>query len=184
MISPEFFAFTAASEWGRFRLVGTRRGLLAVHWPGMRFRKNCALGECGKAPAEVAKMLARTAEELGEYFAGRVVSFSARLDLGRLSEFSQRVLRACSRIPHGQTVTYGQLAERAGSSGAARAVGRVLAKNPLPIVSPCHRVLKTDGSLGGFSASGGQDLKRRLLSLEGIPLDQVERSAICLCSDA
>jgi O-6-methylguanine DNA methyltransferase len=88
------------------------------------------------------------------------------LDLNDLTDFQRRVSLACRQIPWGQTCTYGELASRIGSPGAARAVGSVMARNRLPIVIPCHRVLGAGRRLGGYSAPGGLDTKRRLLSLE------------------
>ncbi|MBX9789440.1 MAG: methylated-DNA--[protein]-cysteine S-methyltransferase [Pirellulales bacterium] len=82
------------------------------------------------------------------------------------SPFARRVLEACRRIPYGQTRSYAQLAAAAGSPGAARAVGRVMAGNRVPLVIPCHRVVGSAGKLGGFSAPGGLETKQRLLDLE------------------
>ncbi len=90
------------------------------------------------------------------------------LDLSDLTDFQRRVSLACRAIPWGETVTYGQLAAQVGSPRAARAVGGVMSRNRLPIVIPCHRVLGTARRLGGYSAVGGLDMKRRLLNLEGI----------------
>jgi len=83
-----------------------------------------------------------------------------------LGLFTRRVLTACRSIEFGRTVSYGRLAEMAGKPGSARAVGGVLAQNPLPLIIPCHRVICANGSLGGFSAMGGVRLKKRLLELE------------------
>lgn len=83
-----------------------------------------------------------------------------------LTEFQQRVVDIVRAIPRGETLTYGQVAELAGSPGAARAVGSVMAKNPVPIVIPCHRVVGSSGCLGGFSAPGGVETKRKLLEAE------------------
>lgn len=105
-------------------------------------------------------------EDLRLYFAGRPVSFSVRLDLAGFSAFQQRVLRACSRIEYGETLSYGQLARRAGCPQGARAVGGVMARNPVPLVIPCHRVVGSGGALGGFSAEHGVSLKKYLLALE------------------
>lgn len=103
------------------------------------------------------------------YVAGHRDDFrDVPLDLTDLTDFQRRVSLACRAIPWGQTVTYGQLAPRVGSPGGARAVGGVMARNRLPIVIPCHRVLGTSGKLGGYSAAGGLDMKRRLLRLEGV----------------
>lgn len=82
------------------------------------------------------------------------------------SEFEQKVLKACMKIPFGQTTTYAQLAKRAGFPKAARAVGSVLAKNKLPLIIPCHRVVRADGEIGNFSAPGGTKTKKRMLDYE------------------
>jgi len=88
------------------------------------------------------------------------------LDLGGLPPFASKVYRELRRVPPGGTLTYGELARRAGSPGAARAVGRAMATNPLAPFVPCHRVVGSDGGLRGFSAPGGVALKARLLATE------------------
>jgi methylated-DNA-[protein]-cysteine S-methyltransferase len=93
-----------------------------------------------------------------------------RVDPGRMSDFRQRIVRACRKIPYGQTITYGKLATACGSPAAARAVGRCMAANPIPLVIPCHRVVAAGGRLGGYSAFGGVHLKRKLLALEAAEL--------------
>jgi methylated-DNA-[protein]-cysteine S-methyltransferase len=106
---------------------------------------------------------------LRAYCDGRSDNFlDVPLDLTDSTDFQRRVSLACRQITWGNTCTYGELAARIGSPGAARAVGSVMARNRLPIVIPCHRVLGTAGRLGGYSAPGGLDMKRRLLHLEGI----------------
>lgn len=119
------------------------------------------------APASAAShpVLASLADDLDRYFAGQPVTFSVPVDLGGLSEFTRLVLRACAAVPHGATTSYGELAAAVGRRGAARAVGGALGANPVPIVIPCHRVLRGDGSLGGYR--GGAARKRFLLALEG-----------------
>jgi len=82
------------------------------------------------------------------------------------SLFTATVLAACRNVKFGQTTTYGQLARIAGHPKAARPVGRIMAKNPLPLIIPCHRVLTSNGQLGGFSAPGGKRLKKKMLELE------------------
>jgi methylated-DNA-[protein]-cysteine S-methyltransferase len=89
-----------------------------------------------------------------------------KLDLAESTPFRKRVLEQTRKIAYGQRLTYGELAARAGKPGAARAVGSVMASNPLPIVIPCHRVVASGGALGGFSAPQGIELKRRLLEME------------------
>jgi methylated-DNA-[protein]-cysteine S-methyltransferase len=89
-----------------------------------------------------------------------------QLDLGCLSVFQRRVLEECRKIPFGTTLSYGQLAARAGSARAYRAVGNCMAGNKIPIIIPCHRVVQSSGGLGSYSAPGGVRMKKRLLSME------------------
>jgi methylated-DNA-[protein]-cysteine S-methyltransferase len=105
--------------------------------------------------------------ELDEYFAGRRRTFDLPLDL-RVAGFQESVLHELARVPYGRTDTYGQLATRVGSPKAARAVGMVMNRNPIPIVLPCHRIVGANGSLTGYA--GGLDVKRALLELEGVTL--------------
>jgi len=90
------------------------------------------------------------------------------VDLGSTTDFRRRILNLTRKIPYGRTLSYGELAARAGSPQAARGVGSAMASNPAPIVIPCHRVVASGGSIGGYSAPQGLDLKRRLLALEGL----------------
>jgi methylated-DNA-[protein]-cysteine S-methyltransferase len=108
-------------------------------------------------------------ERIAAYFDGENVDFSAdpAISLTDLSPFDRKVLQTCRKIPPGETTTYGDLAVRIGHPGAARAVGSALANNPIPLIIPCHRVIRTDGNLGGFSAPGGLATKQRLLRHEG-----------------
>jgi methylated-DNA-[protein]-cysteine S-methyltransferase len=106
-----------------------------------------------------------------DYAAGREVTFDdVQLDLSHLTAFQQRIVTHCRKIARGASLSYGELAARAGSPGAARAVGSVMAKNRFPIVVPCHRVVGSGGGLGGFSAPTGVSLKTRMLALEGCAL--------------
>jgi methylated-DNA-[protein]-cysteine S-methyltransferase len=110
--------------------------------------------------------LAETRHQLDEYFGGRRRSFDVQLDWRLTHGFRREVLRATSRIPYGHTATYRDVATRAGSSRAVRAAGTALATNPLPILVPCHRVLRTGGALGAYR--GGPAAKAQLLTLEGV----------------
>lgn len=100
--------------------------------------------------------------------------------LDGLSEFGQQVIRHCREIGYGCTLSYGQLAVKAGSPGAARAVGTVMANNRIPLIIPCHRVIASAGAIGGFSARNGVSMKRRLLELEGTVLSakQARRASV------
>jgi methylated-DNA-[protein]-cysteine S-methyltransferase len=106
--------------------------------------------------------------QLDEYFEGHRRRFDLALDVTLVADFNRRVLRELSRVPYGEVVTYGQLAARAARPRAARAVGTVMNRNPLPIVLPCHRVIGANGKLVGYG--GGLERKEALLKLEGAML--------------
>ena len=119
------------------------------------------------------RAFAPQAKQIQDYFRGRRVSFRARVAMEQASGFERAVYRAAMRIPYGQVRTYGWIARRIGRPRAARAVGNALGRNPVPIIVPCHRVVRSDGLLGGFSARQGVALKQKLLALEGA-LDTVK----------
>ncbi len=103
--------------------------------------------------------------ELESYFAGELRDFDLPIDWRLTRGFRQKVLRATEKIPYGQTMSYTQIAKKAGNARAQRAAGSALGSNPIPIVVPCHRVLRTGGALGGYG--GGLEMKKSLLRLEG-----------------
>ncbi len=110
------------------------------------------------------------------FAAGDMVDFrQVLLDLGHLTPFRRKVVLACQKVPYGKSITYGQLAAKAGSRRAARAVGNCMARNEVPLVVPCHRVLPTGGKLGRFSAPGGVRTKRLLLAMEQTGLEEAGR---------
>jgi len=112
----------------------------------------------------------KTGVWIDAYLAGDAVDFSlAELDMEGIGGFERRVLLADFAIPRGRVMTYGGLAAKVGVPGGARAVGNVMAGNPFPLVIPCHRVIRSDGSLGGFG--GGLQMKRALLEMEGVAFD-------------
>ncbi len=117
---------------------------------------------------KVAALLAVIVEQLDEYFRGERRVFDLPIDWGGMGEYQREVLRACYAIPYGEVCTYGGLARQTGRPKAARAVGNIMATNPIPIVIPCHRVIGSDGSLHGYG--GGLDVKARLLKMEGARL--------------
>jgi O-6-methylguanine DNA methyltransferase len=121
------------------------------------------MARVGQNPAA----LAFVTRQLREYFAGARFRFDLPLDLSRLTPFQQNVLQVTRSITAGTVWTYRQVAEAMGKPQASRPVGQALGHNPVPIVVPCHRVVASDGSLGGYSAGGGLESKRLLLQLEG-----------------
>jgi O-6-methylguanine DNA methyltransferase len=104
--------------------------------------------------------------DLSKYFNGEKVDFRCKIDLRDYTNFEKSVYRTLTNVPYGRIRSYGWLAKQIRHSGASRAVGNALAKNPVPLLIPCHRIIKSDGSLGRFSAIGGQALKEKLLRLE------------------
>ncbi len=117
------------------------------------------------APGVRQGLIARFVEQAQWYFAGSHVAFDLPVDLRGLSDFQRRALLAAKEVPYGRTASYSDIARRMGHPRAFRAVGNAMARNPTPLVVPCHRIIAADGSLGGFG--GNLPLKRRLLELEG-----------------
>ena len=167
---PEHVKYAVfATEWGYFGLAGTDSVLLRTHLPGPEPQtvKSRLLKGLGSAEYEGA-YLNGVQEMITAYFAGAYVNFDKGIciRLDGLSEFSQRILTACRNVKYGETISYAQLAKKAGQPKAVRAVGAALAGNPLPLIIPCHRVIYSDGSIGGFSAAGGKRMKEKLLRHE------------------
>jgi methylated-DNA-[protein]-cysteine S-methyltransferase len=119
----------------------------------------------GKGAEDSTPLLDAARAQLADYFAGRLQAFDLPV-APKGSDFERAVWAELVRIPFGRTLTYGDLATRV--DGVARAVGGACGANPIPIIIPCHRILATGGGMGGFSAPGGVETKRRLLELEGI----------------
>lgn len=101
---------------------------------------------------------------LGNFFEGEKIEFPDELDLRNATDFQRDVWRLTSSIPYGETRTYGWIANELERPGSVRAVGQAMARNPLPIIIPCHRIVGSNGSLGGYS--GGLEMKRKLLEME------------------
>ena len=121
-----------------------------------------------------ASIIDKICRKFRQYFEGEPIDFPLdSIVLKQLYGFQKKVLLLERQIPYGQVSTYGKLAHKLGHPGAARAVGTALARNPFPIIIPCHRTIRSDGSLGGFG--GGLKLKRQLLELEGVRFDQMGR---------
>jgi len=153
------------SPVGQLLLATTPAGLVRVAFSADHERVLSTLAErISPRILHSPKALDEVSGELDAYFAGRRTTFDVPLDRRLSHGFLGQVQHALSDIPFGTTVSYGQLADRAGNPRAVRAVGTACATNPLPIVVPCHRVLRSDGSLGDYA--GGIEAKRLLLDLE------------------
>ncbi|MGO9900540.1 MAG: methylated-DNA--[protein]-cysteine S-methyltransferase [Solirubrobacteraceae bacterium] len=161
------------SPVGRLLLACTPAGLVRVAYLGDVEERSLLEELAARISPRVLAAPARldaVRRELADFFAGARRSFEVPLDW-RLcgAGFARRVLEATSAIPYGSVSTYKHVAGEAGSPRAARAAGNALGANPLPIVVPCHRVLHTGGGLGGYT--GGLEIKRTLLAIEGVPTD-------------
>ncbi len=160
------------SAIGPLLLAATGRGLVQVGFHADAARRERMLdrlaGRLGAEPVERASgRLAEAIRLLDRYFAGEALDFDLPLDWSLTTGFNRQVLRELAAgVPYGTVVGYGELARRVGQPGAAQAVGAAMGANPLPVVVPCHRVVESDGGLGGFG--GGLETKRQLLALEGV----------------
>jgi methylated-DNA-[protein]-cysteine S-methyltransferase len=162
-------AFTSTdSPFGPLLLAKTRRGLVRVGLPNQDSDKLLVELADRVSPRvlEAPKELDEVRRELDLYFEGKLDSFDLPLDWQLSGGFRRRVLRAINRIPYGQTRSYTEMARKAGNERAVRAAGTACGSNPIPLVVPCHRVLRTGGALGGYG--GGLPMKEALLQLEGV----------------
>jgi len=156
------------TKWGFFGLAGTESALsrTCLPEPTLAGIKRRLLENLPGADSD-KDFFKTLQEQITGYFEGARVDFSrVPVALEGFSVFSQKILTACRKVKIGQTITYSELAKRSGRPAASRAVGGVMARNPLPLIIPCHRVIRTDGQMGGFSASGGIPLKKKMLELE------------------
>lgn len=157
---------------GPLLLAATDRGLVSVNFHAdgrvlerVLERLAAALGvELVRCETD---RLAEPIRQIRAYFDGTLQSFDVKLDWSLVTGFNRQVLRELADgVPYGTVVAYGELARRVGQPSAAQAVGAAMGSNPLPVVVPCHRVVESDGGIGGFG--GGLETKRKLLALEGV----------------
>lgn len=157
------------TELGPVALAATAEGVLRVSLPGSdpdELVEEVAT-RTRLFPVEGGQQADEAADQVEAFLAGETTGFDLALDWQLAGGFNRKVLQAVATIPYGETRSYGEVAGMAGSDGAARAVGTAMATNPIALIVPCHRVIKSDGSLGGYG--GGQEgtnLKRKLLQLE------------------
>jgi methylated-DNA-[protein]-cysteine S-methyltransferase len=146
-------------------VLGSNSGLLRITLPQESARGvERLLGDRLREVIRAGDFFTDLIERLKSYFDGQRVAYNDELDLSLATVFQREVWQLTRLIPYGETRSYGWIAERLGRAGAGRAVGQALARNPLPIIIPCHRVVAKDGGLGGYS--GGLAKKGYLLRLE------------------
>ena len=153
------------TEFGWMAIVASERGLYRLTLPQPAADKALVLiaDLLPKATANT-RSFRELVDKLGLYFMGEKIDFQDELDLRNATDFQREVWQLTASIPYGETRAYGWLASELGRPGSVRAVGQAMARNPLPIIIPCHRVVGSNGALGGYS--GGLEMKRRLLELE------------------
>jgi methylated-DNA-[protein]-cysteine S-methyltransferase len=169
-----------------YRVFETASGFCGIAWnsvgiTGLRLPEKSATAAersllrriPGGAPGEPPQPVADVVVAVKRYFDGEVVDFSdVALDLAAQEALFKQIYAAARRVGWGHTTTYGALAKELGAGPeVARDVGLAMAKNPVPLIIPCHRVLAAGGKLGGFSAPGGATTKRHMLELEGVPVE-------------
>ncbi|KAA9148895.1 methylated-DNA--[protein]-cysteine S-methyltransferase [Amycolatopsis acidicola] len=174
MTTQGFAVFETAI--GHCGIAWGERGVLSVRLPDRspqvtRARLQSQFPEAGET--EPPDHIRHAIDEMNSLLRGdRLDLADIELDLEGVPEFHRRVYEIARTIPPGKTLTYGDVATRLGMPGSAQAVGQALGHNPFPIVVPCHRVLAAGGKMGGFSAPGGVDTKRRMLVIEGARPDE------------
>ncbi len=158
------------TAFGSLGLVASELGICRVILPGLTAEKVIS-SILDKYPSAVDGLSAEYRETLSQvqsYFSGSPVEFDPALDLSGSTVFQRQVYQALRSIPYGEVRSYAWVAHKIGNPRAVRAVGGANAANPIPLIIPCHRVIRADGSLGGFSGTGGPALKQRMLSLEKV----------------
>jgi len=163
----------------QYHVFETNLGFAAIAWndagvtrfnlPGPKDGATNRLG--GATPAEPPPNIVAIVDQAKRYFAGERIDFDAiGIDLSSVEPFRRAIYDALRKVGFGETVTYGELAKRIGANEpqAAQDVGVAMARNPVPLIIPCHRVLAAGGKLGGFSAPGRTETKQKMLALEGV----------------
>ncbi len=158
----------ADSPFGRLMVAMTSRGLVRLDYPDRDVDLSLQelASEVSPRILEAPKATEDVRRELDEYFERKRRDFTIPVDMSPLHGFRRKVLEQTARIPYGRVSTYAEVAAAAGSPRGMRAAGNALGSNPVPIVVPCHRVLRSGGGLGGYT--GGVDRKVTLLTLEGV----------------
>jgi O-6-methylguanine DNA methyltransferase len=163
-----FVELSVPTRDGQFVARYSGKGLAELDFPSREALVAPKRSEGGRVPTTVRRWHRATAAALKAVLAGRAVKTLPPLDWSGRTEFQKSVWRALRKIRHGQTKSYGEIAQAIGKPKAVRAVGGACGANPIPVLVPCHRVLAANGKIGGFS--GGLNRKRELLAREGVCL--------------
>lgn len=159
------------TKWGFFGFLADKKGLLRTILPMSNYQKTkkyLLVGMFGGISKD-RELYFGLQKAIKDYYNSSYVDFKKprfSISLPKSNTLICKVVKVCKAIPLGKTITYSQLAKKAGFPKAARAVGNILAKNPLPLIVPCHRVIRADGKIGNFSAPGGSKTKKKMLELE------------------
>ena len=156
----------ADSPFGPLWVAVSPRGVAVIHYGGRPDESDLErlVRTYGPGLVPDPRRTDAVRRELDQYFRGKRRTFDVRFDLAGLTPFQQKVLGATARVGYGDLATYKVVAKRAGNEKASRAAGQAVGSNPIPIVVPCHRIIASDGTLGGYS--GGLETKRCLLDIE------------------
>jgi methylated-DNA-[protein]-cysteine S-methyltransferase len=171
MVSPIYYDRIEDTPLGPVWLAAGPHGLVAVEYNGSEENFLSYLGKVSKGkPQRSAEKVAAARKILLIYLHGESKRIDLDVDLSGITPFQRRVLEETRKVPRGQVSTYAEIAKRIGQPKAVRAVGQALRRNPVPIVVPCHRVIASDGSLGGYGGEMRSKRKVQLLKLEGVAL--------------
>jgi methylated-DNA-[protein]-cysteine S-methyltransferase len=172
MVEAAFEVRTLSAPVGEIAVIGGPAGVCRVCFPGEEplLALEGVMPGPWTGPLDPALVAEQATRELGAYFEGERRGFTVPVNLGPAGGFRRRVLEAAASIPFGETASYREMAIAAGSPGAARAAGSAMGANPVPLLVPCHRVIRSDGSPGLYG--GGEELKRWLLAFEAEQLPQ------------
>jgi methylated-DNA-[protein]-cysteine S-methyltransferase len=169
-LTKQYYYSIFKTKWGYFGLCCTENGVFRTCLP-VKSKSTCqklltkGLNNTVFKKSRSCPLI----KAITSYYNGTYKRFNCEFDMAGFTPFKRKVLRACMKVSHGYTITYKQLAHLAGRPNAARAVGGIMARNRTPLLIPCHRILCSNKSLGGFSSSGGLETKKKMLNLEKKP---------------
>jgi len=158
--------------WGWFGIVENNSRLAATFLPAAARVVEAAIRSRWTTADHEPGLMPKLQKQVVAHFDGRPTNFAGELDMSELTSFRQRVIAACRCVPFGELASYQDLARAAGNPTATRAVGSTMANNRWPLIVPCHRIVRSDGTIGGFSSPSGVSEKQRLLRHEGVEFPQ------------